>query len=837
MTAQENVAASVDDERDDLETIKGVGPAFADALNIIGIRRFADLAQYTPDQLSTALLEQASARVPPERIEADNWIGQARELARRVNTERRPPEERAEVAKEPEEAPPELAWRQHAGFSLFFDYLTDEHGERAWQTRVYHDESGEEALFPGTETALWVNWILERAKLPDTTAEPIAAAARAADEIAINGGDTMDEVKIQRGGHEVTFKKLPDRFAVRLKQGRATSEAALESSLGRPTTAVRHVDSAAPANMEIFVVEDAAMMEQTVDELRESPTADVVSHVYALDDTPGGEVIPTGTMTIQFKPDVEKTEREEILAEFGLEVVEDLDFLPDGYTVRLTDGSKENPLKIAAKLQQREEIETAEPDLSFKVAFQHVPDDTLYPQQWHLKNRGDRLGLRAGADVKAEEAWEHTRGSRDITICVIDDGFDLGHPEFNLPGKIVAPRDFGQHDFDPNPVFEDDNHGTACAGVALAEENGTGVVGLAPGSAFMPVRMAPWLTDDAIVSYFQYAIDHGADVVSCSWSARAWYFPLSTKMHAIIHHAATQGRRNKKGCVILFAAGNEDRPLNGLKYGQPSHQGFALHPDVIAVAASNSLDRRSSYSNYGPELAICAPSSGFPGRRVVTTDRRGTSGYTSNDYTSGFGGTSSSTPLAAGLAALILSVNPELTSEEVKRIMMDTADKIDEGNGQYANGHSPYYGHGRINAHTAVERVAGPPTDEEERTGIEVEVLGVELSVIGPAHGVPTRRLMAEDRFQVSGPGAEALTAGRVPYRIDVHTVDVETEASNLVASEQGQLQPQEFEYTSRLQFPIPKPGRYELQSRVSLSRPSGEISALHRGPTVRVTP
>jgi len=536
----------------------------------------------------------------------------------------------------------------------------------------------------------------------------------------------MDEIKLKRGRREVTFKKVPDYFAVRLKQGKAANERALEASLGRPKTEVRHVDSVATENMEVFAVREAAGLEETMDELRTAPASDVITHVYAVDDTPGGAMIPTGTMTIQFKPDVKAEEREKILAEFGLEVLEDLDFLPHGYTVRLTEASTENPLKIAAKLQQRPEIETAEPDLSFQVSLAHVPADPLYRQQWHLKNRGGEVGLRAGADVKAEEAWDYTRGSREVVVCVMDDGFDLEHPDFVAPDKIVAPRDFGQADFDPNPVFEDDNHGTACAGVAIAEENGTGVVGLAPRCAFMPVRMSPWLSDQSIVQMFQYAIDHHADVISCSWSATAWNFPLSAKMHGIIHKAATQGRRNKKGCVILFAAGNEDRPLDGVKDGQISVQGFALHPDVIAVAASNSLDVRSWYSNYGPELAICAPSNGSPGRGIVTTDRRGTKGYSSGDYTFDFGGTSSATPLAAGLAALILSVNPELTSAEVKRIMMDTADKIDEENGQYVNGHSPWYGHGRISAHKAVALATG---DSEERLP---EVLFMEHRVNKP---------------------------------------------------------------------------------------------------------
>jgi subtilisin family serine protease len=536
----------------------------------------------------------------------------------------------------------------------------------------------------------------------------------------------MNEIKLKRGGREVTFKKKPAHFAVRLKQGRAMDEAALEAACGRPEMPVKHVDYAAPENMEIFSVEDASHMEKTVDDLREAPASDVVSHIYALDDTPEGAVIPTGTITLQFNPDVDAKVREQILAEFGLEVVEDLDFLPHGYTVRLTEASTENPLKIAAKLQERKEIKTAEPDLSFQISLKYVPADSLYREQWHLNNRGDKIGLVAGADVKAEQAWEYTRGSRDIVVCVMDDGFDLGHPDFTAPGKIVEPRDFGQEDFDPNPVMVDDNHGTACAGVAIAEENGTGVVGLAPRCAFMPVRTSGWISDPAIKTLFQYAIDHHADVISCSWSAGAWNFPLSTLMNAIIHKAATQGRRNGKGCVILFAAGNEDRPLDGVKDGTISVQGFALHPDVIAVAASNSQDKRSSYSNFGPEISICAPSNGSPGRGIVTTDRRGTNGYSANDYTFTFGGTSSATPLTAGLAALTLSANPELTSAEVKQIIMDTADKIDQEGGQYVNGHSPWYGHGRINAHQAVALATG---DSEERLP---EVLFMEHRVSKP---------------------------------------------------------------------------------------------------------
>ncbi len=523
----------------------------------------------------------------------------------------------------------------------------------------------------------------------------------------------MDKILLKRGQSKITLSKLPDYFALRLKQGRAANEKALVSSCGRTEAKVAHVDAVQSANMDIFSVDDSNALEVTMEQLRDAGASDVVTHMYSLEDGSDGMVIPSSNMTVQFKPDIKKSTRENIFAEYGLEVLEDIDFIENGYSVRLTSASTMNPLKIAARLQPMDEILAAEPDLGFRVALKHAPADDIYQSQWHLNNRGGLTGLKQGADVSAEQAWEISRGSRDITICVIDDGFDLSHSDLSGDNKIVSPLDFGQSDSVPSPVSSSDNHGTACAGVALAEENDSGVVGLAPKCSFMPIRMSTWLTDQSVVDMFQYVIDNHADVVSCSWSAGAWNFPLSLKMTGIIHKAATQGRSNGKGCVILFAAGNENRPLKGKKGNKVSHQGFALHADVLAIAASNSLDLRSGYSNFGSQIAVCAPSSGSPGRGIVTTDRRGAGGYSNTDYTHSFGGTSSATPLVAGLAGLVLSLDGELSSAQVREIIQQSADKIDPDNGEYQNGHSPLYGAGRINAERALKLVAG--NDEADR--------------------------------------------------------------------------------------------------------------------------
>ncbi|MEZ4658904.1 MAG: S8 family serine peptidase [Caldilineaceae bacterium] len=683
-------------------------------------------------------------------------------------------------------------------------------------------------------------WIEEaRTKLGTLSSESreqsTIVAAQEPATIVIRKGNPVSKITIQIGGRDVTFAKVPDLFAMRRKPGSAAPRELTESS---------HVDSIGPERMELFRVADAARMESLVDDLRESPSSTVVTHVYTQDNTPGGEVVPTGTMTIQFADNVSKPQQEEILGRFGLEIIESLYYMPNAFTVHLTPASRENPLKIAAQLQQMPEIKIAEPDISVRVELQYAPNDDLYPQQWHLNNQGGEVGLKAGADVKAEAAWDMTRGKRDIRICIIDDGFDLTHPEFDHPGKIVAPRDFGEDDFDPNPVFGDDNHGTACAGVALAEEDGQGVVGLAPQCAFMPVRMSNWFSADTIASYFQYAIENDADVISCSWHASAWYYPLPQKVDAIIRYAATQGRQNKKGCVILFAAGNQGRPLDGEQDGTPSVQGFALHPNVIAVGASTSMDLHAPYSNHGPELALCAPSSseGTVGWSIVTTDRRGIRGYTAGDYTRGFGGTSSATPLAAGLAALILSVNPELTSAEVKSIMMDTADKIDPANGHYdGNGHSRLFGHGRINAWKAVQRaleVAGhqlPTNDEHEESAFAVEISNFALSQIVPESGSTPRRLLAQIQFAISSDESSTSMPPGV-YASELILINDHTGSSDIVASETKSLHPTQSAYASEFEFQIPAMGRYQTEGRVTIILDTGKrIATKLAGQSLRV--
>ena len=517
------------------------------------------------------------------------------------------------------------------------------------------------------------------------------------------------DMTIQRGGELLSVEKSKDAFVVKRTPTQAGTELLAATRNPDMFPGLKHDERASAKGVELYHVQ-AASLDKAMAELRaNSPDVIWCSHVYHMPGDPNGLMMPYDDIYIELKEGYDEAKINKLLVDHALELIPEDEESPHIFRVRLTTQSKENPIKIANKLRGSGEIVLAEPNFAVAGTLHiHRPTDDLFHLQWHLENEGG-VGLTAGVDVNATRAWDISRGSRDVAVAVIDDGFDTGHPDFSSQGKIRSPRDFGQGDTDPSP-HAGDNHGTACAGVAVADENGAGVVGLAPECGLMPIRWSGSVSDQDIKEQFDHPRLKGADVISCSWGVVSNVFTLSTSMKRTISRAATEGRGGK-GCVIVFAAGNDNHDIDNLPH---SRDGFAIHPDVIAVAASNSRDKQSHYSNFGDAIWVCAPSSGAGGLGIVTTDVRGSRGYQPGDYTTRerFGGTSSSTPLVAGLCALLLSVNPDLTARQVKEILKKTAVPIDPAGGNYdANGHSRIYGWGRIDAFAAVTEASGNAID------------------------------------------------------------------------------------------------------------------------------
>lgn len=419
-------------------------------------------------------------------------------------------------------------------------------------------------------------------------------------------------------------------------------------------------------------------------------------------------VLYTENIFIKFHDNITPETCRKILSENDLKIKQQPDFAKNTYFVSAPENTGLKIFEISESLLNRKEVELCHPELIRKRGLKKIN-----PKQWHLMTTSVN-GRKINAGVKADLAHKLSLGN-NVIIALIDDGFDIDHPEFNIPGKIVSAKDISADSNDPRPKNSYNNHGTACAGVAAAA--GVFASGVAPGAMLMPVRLSSSLGSIAEANAFKWAADNGADVISCSWGPEDgnWSDPddqahftlidLPDSTRLAIDYAISNGRGGK-GVVITFAAGNGNEDCK--------YDGYASYEKVIAVAACNDTDGRSIYSDYGKAVWCAFPSSDFgyapfnhpepltPG--IFTTDRMGKAGYNPDgDYTDDFGGTSSSCPGAAGTASLILSVDPELTWQQVKEIIKSTCDKIDLKGGKYnKQGHSIYYGYGRINTEKAV---------------------------------------------------------------------------------------------------------------------------------------
>ena len=376
----------------------------------------------------------------------------------------------------------------------------------------------------------------------------------------------------------------------------------------------------------------------------------------------------------------------------------------------------EELLAIANRWTALDEVVFATPNFVSQY-WRQAALPPIPPAQWHLENHG-AAGAKRDEDVDARVAWKITRGRPSIVVAVLDDGVDIDHPNLrprlwrNPDAKakdrhgrdfFVGPDDPGR--FDPRPKafvdpFDDmdlnDIHGTPCAGVIAAAGRDGGAIGVAPRCRLLAVKVfhaSALAPDERVADAIRWSARHAA-ILSCSWSGG-----YSADLHQAIADVATDGRGGLGTLVFCAAGNNEHRPVE-----YP-----ARDPLAIAVGASTDEGKLAWYSAVGRTIAFVAPSNGGK-RGIYTTDvalsARGfnlgsaAAGGADGLHTNDFGGTSSATPLAAGVAALVLSARPGLTRDQVVELMQSTCDRI--GTGYDASGHSDRFGHGRLNAGRAV---------------------------------------------------------------------------------------------------------------------------------------
>ncbi len=396
-------------------------------------------------------------------------------------------------------------------------------------------------------------------------------------------------------------------------------------------------------------------------------------------------------LTVQFPKHLSDVTCRAHIADAGSEVIQD--YWTPGY-YRITTPADQDVFAAIRAWYDRSTVLFAEPAYMCYNDALHVPNDPLFPDQWHLRNTGQGSGWTPGADVQAVDAWDISTGNPNVLVVVIDTGMDLSHEDLmpNLLPRLGEDWDFADGG-DTSPDDEGD-HGTACSGIAVGvQDNGLGVSGIAPNCQIMPLRINLSSGMNANrADAINYAASRRAEfdglVMSNSWKMSSGDF---SAVEAAVQNA------DALDCVVCFASGNDN--------GAVSYP--AKYPETIAVGASSPCDERKSPSscdgesfwgsNYGAEQDVVAP-----GVIITTTDRSGGVGYSSGDYYSSFNGTSSACPLAAGICALIYSVNPSLTHDEVRQILRDTAEDEVGPPAEDTPGWDPYMGWGRVNAYEAV---------------------------------------------------------------------------------------------------------------------------------------
>ena len=389
----------------------------------------------------------------------------------------------------------------------------------------------------------------------------------------------------------------------------------------------------------------------------------------------GEEVFLTPYINIRLKREQDVGLLTSFAERYGLRIVKQDRFMPLWYILSVSSNTGKNALDVANELWESGYFAASVPDLCSDDLT--CSDDPMFNQQWGLHN-SDYPGI----DISVSSAWAYATG-KNIKIAVLDTGVDLNH--IDLVSNISDISYDTETDSSPSVVYK--NHGTHCAGIAAAvKDNGIQIAGVAPEATIVSISNSLKGTANSQLKRadgINWAYQHGVDIISNSWRSGNHHDAIDEA----IFNAFKYGR-NGKGCIVVFASGNKKSSDANYNVKYPAN----CNDSILAVGSIENTGVKASTSCYGEKLDLVAPGVG-----ILSTLPNDTIGYKN--------GTSMACPHVAGVAALILERNSELTVTQVNSIINSNAKKISGVNFNITKTDGTWneeYGYGLVDAYNSV---------------------------------------------------------------------------------------------------------------------------------------
>jgi subtilisin family serine protease len=399
---------------------------------------------------------------------------------------------------------------------------------------------------------------------------------------------------------------------------------------------------------------------------------------------------------VKFREGVSTATIEDITSRLHDQIEDEIESVPGLQAIDDLDNADADA--IVTQYSSFPEVEYAE--RNFVISLDHAgggkhlhATDPRFNEQWALANDG-QSGGKAGADISAMQAWASTTGSETVVVAVLDSGVDYNHEDlvnniWRRPASVAPYQDrtiglvedeqgYNAIDNSGDP-FDDNGHGTHCAGIIGAEgDNNLGIAGVNWKVQIMPLKFMNaggfGNTKDAIEA-INYVINRkragvNVRVINASWGSTM----RSRALEDVIRKANDAG--------ILFVAASGNATTNNDR--RPHYPSSYALPNVISVAALDRSDGLAQFSNYGARTVHI----GAPGKDILST-------WLGGEYESK-SGTSMATPVVAGVAALVVAANPDLSVTELRAVLLKSVDPISSLKGKVLTG-------GRINAAKALK--------------------------------------------------------------------------------------------------------------------------------------